>query len=84
MVALLFRFAEVCSYDISPKNDLSRFSDKDQVSNYALDAMEWAVGANLILGIEENELEPLGTSTRAQLATVIYRFDTTIQKKSES
>ena len=84
MVALLFRFAKACSYDINPQNDLSRFSDKDQVSDYALDAMEWAVGANLILGIEENDLEPLGTSTRAQLATVIYRFDTTIQKKSES
>ena len=84
MVALLFRFAKACSYDINPQNDLSRFSDKDQVSAYALDSMEWAVGANLILGIEENELEPLGTSTRAQLATVIYRFDTTIQKQSES
>ncbi len=59
------------------EGDLERFPDADQVSDYALDAMIWATGKALINGISSGDvtyLAPSNSATRAQLATIIQRF----------
>ena len=54
---------------------LDRYLDKDQISDWALESMSWAVGQGLINGVTENQLQPKGTATRAQAATILIRFD---------
>jgi hypothetical protein len=56
-----------------PDADLSGFPDAGSVSEYAEDAMKWAVGAGLIQG-RGSALAPQGTATRAEVATILQRF----------
>ena len=39
-----------------------------------MDAMAWAVDEDIINGVTEDTLAPKATSTRAQLATMLQRF----------
>lgn len=74
MVTLLYRYARYKEFDTEITGDISVFSDADQVSAYAVDAMNWAVGLELIVGMENNALLPYGNATRAQIATLLMRF----------
>ncbi len=53
---------------------LASFQDRDSISEYAKDAMAWAVGVGLMKGMTANTLNPGGNATRAQAATIIERF----------
>jgi len=54
---------------------LSGFTDRGNVSSWALDAMSWAVGKGIINGMGDNTLSPAGTATRAQLASILMRME---------
>ena len=57
------------------------FKDQDKVSDWALDAMSWAVGVGLIGGSNEKDglyLLPDGNALRCQVAAIFHRFCTTI------
>lgn len=53
---------------------LAGFADADTVSKWALKAMLWAVENGIIAGDDRGYLDPQGTATRAQVATIISRF----------
>lgn len=52
---------------------VTSFSDSKDIANYALTAMQWAVGKNIIGG-SNNKLNPKGQATRAEVAVMLYRF----------
>ena len=54
--------------------DLSRFSDGDEVSAFALMAVRWAVSINLLRGYDDGKLYPKGTATRAEIAAMVARW----------
>ncbi|MBQ8264478.1 MAG: S-layer homology domain-containing protein, partial [Oscillospiraceae bacterium] len=74
--AMLYRYAEYKGYDVSAgeKTDLSDFTDADNVSSYAENAVKWAVGAGIIRGMTEDTIVPTDSSTRAQIACMFNRF----------
>ena len=77
LATILYRYAEKKGFDTSKRDNLSLFSDKDKVSNYAKDAIRWAVAEGLISGNVINGktlLDPQGNATRAQVATILMRF----------
>lgn len=74
MVSFLARYAKVTGAYEKVSEDLSSFSDRDRVSSYAVESMQWAVANGLILGTETGKLEPMATATRAQLAAVVARY----------
>ena len=74
MVTILYRFAKYMGYDTDERADMSGINDKDKISDWAVEAFEWAVGVDIIRGVKDTELNPKGSSTRAQIATVIQRF----------
>ena len=57
---------------------ISAFPDADSVANWAYAAMSWAVGNGLIVGNAHDNgldyLDPNGSATRAQTATIIMRY----------
>ncbi|MGN1001901.1 MAG: S-layer homology domain-containing protein [Oscillospiraceae bacterium] len=55
--------------------DLSGYSDAEQISDWAADAMAWANAQGIITGVTETTLVPDGASSRAVLATVLARLD---------
>ncbi|MEC0371569.1 S-layer homology domain-containing protein [Paenibacillus chibensis] len=50
------------------------FSDKDAISEYAKDAVGYAVAARLIQGTGGNAFNPLGVANRQDVASVAYKF----------
>lgn len=74
-IALLFyRYAVYKKLDTSQTGDLDALNNTDQVSEWALDAIQWAVGTELIGGLLNYDLAPQGIVTRAQAATLFMRF----------
>ena len=57
---------------------LSNYADGAYVSSYAKTAMKWAVGNNVITG-SNNYLKPQGTATRAETASMIYKYCSNIK-----
>ena len=63
--------------------DLSIFPDADNVSDWAKDAMADAVGLGLISGASnggQTLLEPQGSATREQVATILMEFCKNVKK----
>lgn len=50
------------------------YADADQVSEYAYEAMCWMTMNGIFDGVGDNMLDPAGTATRAQVATILMRF----------
>lgn len=74
MATILYRYAEYKGYDTAVEGSLSAFSDADEVSTFAVEGMTWAIGSGLIKGIGDNLLDPQGSATRSQMATILMRF----------
>lgn len=74
LAAFFYRYAEYKGYDTTITDSLDRFIDKDDVSDWAKDAMAWAIGYGLIEGRENNVLDPKDNATRAEFAAMLHRF----------
>ena len=53
---------------------MTGFTDSSAVSDWATDAVAWAVNAELVNGMTETTLVPQGSATRAQVATLMMRL----------
>ena len=73
MAAILYRYAQKKGFDTSAKGNLSKFPDAGKVSDWAKDAIAWAVGEGIIGG-SDGKLLPQGNATRAQVSTILMRF----------
>lgn len=73
LATILYRYAKQKGYDVSKSAALTAFSDADKVSGYAAEAMQWAVAEGLLQG-SNGKLDPQGSATRAQVATILMRF----------
>lgn len=56
------------------QNHLHGFRDTSNISAYAKDAMNWAVGCGIVKGVTDNTLCPDETATRAQIAAMVSRY----------
>ena len=73
-VAIIHRYAKSKDLDVSQSADLTLYTDADDISDWALDAMKWAIAAEIIQGRTPTTIAPQGTSTRAEIAMVFKRF----------
>ena len=74
LAAILYRYAQYKGYDVSAKADLSKFTDVDEISGYALEPLQWANAEGLINGKGNGVLDPKGQATRAEAAAILTRF----------
>lgn len=58
--------------------DLSGYTDNGQVPAWGLAAVEWAVSSGILQG-SDNQLNPNGTATRAQIAQLMMKLSQTVQ-----
>lgn len=79
LATILYRYAKQKGYDVSKSAALTAFSDADKVNGYAAEAMQWAVAEGLLQG-SNGKLDPQGSATRAQVATILMRFMEKIAK----
>lgn len=76
----LYSYAKVKGYDTSASAELTAFADGASTSEWAKPAMQWAVANGLFSGKTGNRLDPQGTATRAEVASILMRFCETIAK----
>ena len=74
LAAILYRFAQTQSEDVTQTGALSSFTDGGDTAQWAQSAMSWAVGNGLISGKGNGVLDPQGTATRAEVAAILARF----------
>lgn len=67
---MLYRYAG----EPEVSGNLSAYTDASSISDWAQDAMTWAVSNGIITGVTATTLEPQGTATRAQAAAMLMRF----------
>lgn len=80
MAAILYRYAQYKGYDVSAKGDLTAFTDGNTVSDWAKDAMSWAVGTALFNGKGDGILDPTTTATRAEVAKILMTYCENVAK----
>ena len=74
LAAILYRYTAYRKASTASNGDnLASFSDLGTVSGYALESMNWAVGAGLLKGAN-GKLDPKANATRAQVAAIIHRY----------
>ncbi len=76
LAVMLYQYAGLKGCDTQQGGMAIReFADYDEISEYALEAMDWAVSSGLFTGTEEGRLLPESAATRAQVAAILMAFD---------
>lgn len=74
---MLWRYAKTQGYDVSigENTNIMSYTDALNVTEYAIPAIQWAVGTGIINGTGDGSiLNPQGEATRAQTAVMLMRF----------
>ena len=81
--AILYRYAQSKGIDVSvgENTNILSYVDVQQASEYAIPALQWAVGAGVLNGKNDSRLAPTGTATRAEIAAIMQRWCENIIKK---
>ena len=76
IAAIMHRYADFKGHDVSvgENTNILSYDDVHHVSEYAIGAMQYAVGSGLIKGKTEATLNPLDNATRAEIAAILHRF----------
>ena len=75
LVAMLYRYRQLTSATPAKLNALDSFRDADSISSWAEEPMRWAVTSGFLSGVSATQLSPNGSADRAQLATILMRFE---------
>ncbi|MDO4279207.1 MAG: S-layer homology domain-containing protein [Lachnoclostridium edouardi] len=74
LAVMFYNYAGYKGYDLTATRDLSGFTDAGSVSNWAVDAVKWAVGSGLMKSCENGALNPQKTATRAEAWAMLHNF----------
>ena len=78
---ILYRFAKNKQKVANSKNENTAllYYDYDKISNYALEAVNYAIDMGIITGRGENTIAPKENITRAEVALILMRFNEVIK-----
>lgn len=83
--SMLYRYAEKAGEDITADtSELNKFIDTISISSYALEPLAWAVKNGIVSGTSSDTISPAGNATRAQVATMLMRYDKTFNDNGQS
>ena len=75
VAAILYRYTGTGAGPTADQKAVSQYSDAKEISDYARDAMVWAVREGLVSGTGQTQLEPKGQASRAQISAIMMRYD---------
>lgn len=78
----MWRYAVYCRLDVTTheKTVISYYDDFSIISEHAIPALKWAVGASIMKGNTERTLNPMGYATRAEVVTMILNYLNSIKQ----
>lgn len=76
LAAILYRYAQYKGYDVSAgeNTNILSFTDADEISSWAVDALQWAVAEGIMQGKGDGILDPAGTAKRCEVAKMMMNF----------
>ena len=74
IAVMFFRYANYLGLDTGARTPLNGFRDGGKTSDWAADAMQWAVNVGLFQGNADGSLNPAAKATRAEVATLLERM----------
>lgn len=74
LATILYRYTSYKGCDVTIEHDLTAFADKNEISEYAVNAMTWANFNQIITGTTTDKISPKDTATRCQVAAVLKRW----------
>ena len=76
LVTILYRYSKypAVSTAMEIHNTLKNFDDTDEISEWAEEAVSWAVANNIITGKTPNTLAPQDKATRAETAAILMHY----------
>ena len=78
LALILAGYAKLKGQNTAATVDINSFSDGASVSSWAADGVRWAVEKGIISGKPGNLIDPQGTATRAEMATMIRNLKTNV------
>ena len=76
LASMLYRYAKHAGEVVTTKEErLEQFKDNAAISDYAVQAMSWAVGEGIINGNDDGTLNPDGNAQRVHAAQMLMNFD---------
>lgn len=83
--SMLYRYAENAGEDITADtSELNKFIDTINIASYALEPLAWAVENGIVSGTSSDTISPAGNATRAQVATMLMRYDKTFNDNGQA
>lgn len=85
MALILVRYCDACGYHLPEEEITTPFTDEEQISPWAVEAVLRSRRCGLISGRDDGSFDPLGTATRAEMCAVMARLiDKTTETGSEA
>ena len=72
--AIIYRYSIYKGMEEAELSENLGFADAEQISGYAVSALNWTVSQNLIKGYEDNTVRPANNITRAEMSTILQRY----------
>ena len=77
-MATIYKYVRLKKYDSTRSGDITSFKDVNDVTEYAVPALQWAVGHRVMDGTDDHKLMPKATTSRAEMAVILASFDRNI------
>ena len=76
LVSVMYLYAQFKGYDASvgEETNILSYDDAFDISEYAIPAIQYAVGSGIISGKTPTTINPKDNTTRAEIAVILYRF----------
>ena len=74
IATIMFRYAQYKGMNAITMEENLHFDDSDEIFDYAVTAMNWAVGTGLMKGKTPATINPKDNATRAEIAAILQRF----------
>ncbi len=74
IAVIMYRYSIYKGKETNEKSTLEGFEDKEEISDWAYDAMCWANACGIMNGTSQSTISPKETATRAQVAQIIYNI----------
>ena len=76
LASVLYLYAQFKGYDVSAteETNILSYDDAFDISEYAIPAMLYVMGAGIINGKTISTIEPEDNATRAEIAVILHRF----------
>ena len=74
----------VRTYDFKGSSVQIKFTDSDEISDYAVNDIKTLVGAGVISGYEDNTIRPDNKVSKTEFMTMLYKADESAGKKTQT